>query len=123
MLDFLVDENLPLSAASILREQGHRARHVRHIGMRGARDEALFSEAQERSWIIVTRDLGFGNLLDYPPGTHAGIVILRLPSTFTAKQINGVLESFVSSVEPDTLRGTLTVVEPDRYRIRRREVD
>lgn len=89
--------------------------------MRGARDETLFSKAQERSWIMDTRDLGSGNLLDYPLGTHAGIVILRLPSTFTARQVNGVLEAFISDVQPDVLREALAVVEPDRYRIRRPE--
>jgi predicted nuclease of predicted toxin-antitoxin system len=66
MLDFLVDENLPLSAVDALQDLGHRARHVREIDMQGARDVALFSWAQDEGWVIVTRDLGFGNLLDYP---------------------------------------------------------
>lgn len=121
MLDFLVDENLPLSAAAVLREQGHRALHVREIGMRGARDETIFARAQEEGWIIVTRDLGFGNLLDYPLGTHTGIVLLRVPYTFTARQINNILSAFISSIEPQMMNKALSVVEPDRYRIRRPE--
>ncbi len=121
MLDFLVDENLPLSAAATLRELGHQARHVREIGLRGARDEFLFARAQEESWIIVTRDLGFGNLLEYPVGTHAGIVVLRMPPTFTTRQINHLLSAFISDVEPEMLKRSLAVVEPGRYRIRRPE--
>jgi len=89
--------------------------------MRGARDETLFSRAQEEGWIIVIRDLGFGSLVDYPLGTHAGVVVLRVPSTFTARQINGILSAFMSDVEPETLKRALTVVEPGRYRIRRPE--
>ena len=123
MLDFLVDENLPLSAAATLREQGHRARHVRDINMRGAEDEALFTEAQKEHWIIVTRDLGFGNLLDYPLGTHAGIILLRVPATSTAKQISTILSVFISNVDAEMLKGALAVVEPGRYRVRRPRQD
>ncbi len=121
MFDFLVDENMPLPAAAILRELGYQARHVREIGLRGAHDEALYARAQEEDWIIVTRDLGFGNLLEYPVGTHAGIVVLRMPSTFTAEQINRLLSAFISDMEPEMLKRALAVVEPGRYRIRQPE--
>jgi len=121
MLDFLVDENMPLSAAVTIRELGHQARHVREIGLRGARDEALFARAQKEGWIIITRDLGFGNLLEYPVGTYAGIVVLRVPSTFTARQINSLVSTFISGIEPEILKHALAVVEPGRYRIRRAE--
>lgn len=121
MLDFLVDESVPLSVVVTLREQGYRARHVRDINLRGAPDEIIFARAQEEGWIIVSRDLGFGNLLDYPLGTHAGIIVLRLPSTFTAQQICDILGAFVERVEPEMLDSALAVVEPDRYRIRRPE--
>jgi predicted nuclease of predicted toxin-antitoxin system len=119
MLDFLVDESVPLSAGAALREEGHNARHVVDVGLRGAPDKAIFARAQEEGWIIVTRDLDFGNLLDYPLGTHAGIIVLRLPSTFTALQIRDTLHAFIAGVEPDVLRNALAVVEPGRFRIRR----
>lgn len=119
MLDFLVDENIPLSATAALREPGHRARHVGDVGLRGAPDEIIFARAQEEGWIIITRDLGFGNLLNYPLGTHAGIVVLRVPSTFTAPQIRDILSTFISDIEPDMLNRALAIVEPGRYRIRR----
>jgi predicted nuclease of predicted toxin-antitoxin system len=121
MLDLLVDENIPLSAVATLREQGHRARHVGDVGLRGASDETIFARAQDEGWIIVTRDLGFGNFLDYPLGTHAGIVVLRVPSTFTAAKIRDVLTSFISGAEPEDLSRALAIVEPGRYRIRRPE--
>jgi predicted nuclease of predicted toxin-antitoxin system len=121
MLDFLLDENVPFSAVATLHEQGYSAHHVRDFGLLGAPDETIFARAQEEGWIIVTRDLGFGNLLDYPLGTHAGIIVLRLPSTFTAGQIRNTLSTFISGVEPKMLRGALAIVEPNRYRIRRPE--
>lgn len=121
MPDFVVDESLPLSAVATLREQGHRAHHVGDLGLRGAPDETVFARAQKEGWIIVTRDLGFGNLLDYPLGTHAGIIVLRLPSTWTAGQIRDLLSTFISRAEPEMLNRALAIVEPGRYRIRRPE--
>lgn len=121
MLDFLVDESVPFSAAAALGEQGYSARHVGDVGLRGAPDAAIFARAQEEGWIVVTRDLGFGNLLDYPLGTHAGIIVLRVPSTFTARQIRDTLHAFIAGVEPEMLKNALAIVEPGRYRIRRPE--
>jgi predicted nuclease of predicted toxin-antitoxin system len=121
MPDFLVDESLPLSTAFALREQGYQARHVIELGLRGAKDHDLFVKAQEESWTIVTRDLGFGNLLDYPIGSHAGIIVLRVPTTFTARQINDLLDSFISDVHQEILNGALTVIEPGQYCIRQPE--
>ena len=121
MLDFLVDESVPFSAAAALREQGYSTRHVGDVGLRGAPDEAIFARAQEEGWIVVTRDLGFGNLLDYPLGRHAGIIVLRVPSTFTAHQIRHTLHTFIAGVEPEMLKRALAIVEPGRYRIRRPE--
>jgi predicted nuclease of predicted toxin-antitoxin system len=118
MPDFVVDESLPLSAVAALREQGHRAHHVGDVGLRGSPDETIFARAQEEGRIIVTRDLGFGNLVDYPLGTHAGIIVLRVPSIWTAGQIRDLLSTFASDVEPEMLHGALAIVEPGRYRIR-----
>ena len=119
MVDFLIDENMSRSVVFDPVDMGHRARHVADVGLRGAPDQLVFDRAQNEGWIIVTRDVGFGNLLSYPLGTHVGIVLLRLPSTFTAGQIRTVLASFISDIDVGQLSRALTIVEPARYRIRR----
>ena len=121
MLDFPLDENMPLSVVSTLEGQGYRARHVADMGLGGAPDETMFNRAQAEGWIIVSRDLGFGSLVDYPLGTHAGIVVVRVPYTFTAAQICRVVGTFLSTVDPRTLRDSLAIVEPGRYRVRRKD--
>jgi predicted nuclease of predicted toxin-antitoxin system len=86
--------------------------------LRGAPDVEIFARAQQEGWIVVTRDLGFGNV-DYPLATHAGIVVLRVPSTYTAAQKRDTLQAFIAQVEPDILQMAPAIVEPGRYRIRR----
>jgi len=46
---------------------------------------------------------------------------VRVPYTFTAAQICNVLGTFLSTVDPETLREALVIVEPGRYRIRRQD--
>ena len=46
MLDFLVDENMPLSAIAALRAPGFHARHVKDVGLRGATDKVIIAQAQ-----------------------------------------------------------------------------
>jgi predicted nuclease of predicted toxin-antitoxin system len=121
MLEFLIDESVPFSAAAVLGEHGYTTHRVSDVGLRGAPDAAIFGRAQEEGWIVITRDLGFGNLLEYPLGTHAGIIVLRVPSTFTAHQIRDTRHVFIGGVEPEMLRNALAIVEPSRYRIRRPE--
>ena len=65
-------------------------------------------------------DLGFANILRYPLGSHAGIVIARFPNEMPAAQVT---QSFVASLRllsEEELRGNLAVISPGRIRLRRR---
>jgi len=64
----------------------------------------------------VTRDTDFGEVLRYPE--HPGAVILRLPYTFTAAEINKRLRGFLASVNIDELRNAIIIVEVGKYRRR-----
>ncbi len=80
MASFLIDEDLPVSLAVRLRQKGHETFHVIELGRRGAPDPLVFQLAQEHSAVLVSRDLGFANILQYPLGSHQGIVVARFPS-------------------------------------------
>lgn len=80
MWRFLVDEDMPRTAAGVLRQAGYIAEDVRDVGLRGRSDQAIFEYAQAHNSIIVTADTDFANVLDYPLGTHPGIIVLRLPN-------------------------------------------
>ena len=48
MIRFLIDEDLPRSTAKLLREAGFESFDVRDIGLRGAKDDAIYHRAQRR---------------------------------------------------------------------------
>lgn len=85
---FLVDEDLPRSTAVALRQAGHTAEDVRDIGLRGHTDQAVFEYAQSVGAILVTADKGFANVLRFPPGSHAGIILVRVPNELPTREVN-----------------------------------
>ena len=78
-LRFLVDEDCPLSLETLLKDKGHDAIHVKTSGLSGTKDPEIFIFAQKEQRIIVSRDLGWSNIKNYPPNTHCGLIILRFP--------------------------------------------
>jgi predicted nuclease of predicted toxin-antitoxin system len=115
---FLVDEDLPRSTARALRDAGYLADDVRDVGLRGHSDAEIYERAQSIGATLVTADKGFGNIWQFPLGTHAGIVLSRVPDELPPARINQELLAALRDVNED-LAGLLVVVEVGRYRIRR----
>ena len=115
---FLVDENLPRELAGRLREAGYDADHVYSVGLRGALDEQIFRYAQEHGQVILTCDVGFGNVLHYAP-PHAGIVVARLPDTVTTSRRLQIVVGGLSLLTGERLEDAVATIEVGRVRIHR----
>jgi hypothetical protein len=66
----------------------------------------------------MTLDRGFGDIRRYRPGTHAGVVVLRLAEQSPAA-VRNVVRRLAAEHVLDELSGAVAIVEPDRVRIRR----
>lgn len=79
---FLVNENIPLASAQLLRARGHDVVAIGEISP-GATDLAVIERANQEDRIIVTFDRDYGELIfrgNAP--TPGGVIYLRLiPST------------------------------------------
>ncbi len=120
MARFLVDEDLPRALARVLREAGLEADDVRDIGLRGVSDQMIHGQAASRGAVLLTGDLGFANLLQFPLGSHPGIVVTRFPSTSPTIVLIQATLSALRSLSEDDLAGNLVIIEPGRIRLRRR---
>ncbi len=118
-MKILVDEDLPVAAAELLRSRGHEATHVRELGLGGSTDRELFDFAQNEHALILSADLDFANILQFPTGSHNGIIVLRFPDYFRRTEILDVLGRFLDSADIDSFVGALVIVEPGTYRVRR----
>lgn len=112
---FLVDENLPSVVSELLERQGHNVLHLSKSSHRGANDAEVWQLAVREERIIVTRDLDFPlPVTPRPPG----LVLLRLPDTFTKEHISRVMSDFIASDAFDRVADAITVVSPGRIRSR-----
>ena len=109
---FLIDANMPRSAAELLKRYDHEPVDIRDIGMGGADDSNIAVYAQENGLAIVTRDFDFADIRNYPPSLYAGLLVLALPEDAVATFVVRVLESFLANKELiEALPGRLAIVE------------
>ena len=119
MQRFLVDEDVPRSMARVLRAAGYEAEDVRDVGLRGHSDAEVFSYAQIQAAVLVSCDKGFANLLKFPLGSHAGIIVIRIPDEKPPAQLNEELLRVLIQLRDEPLAGCLVIVEVGRIRLRR----
>jgi predicted nuclease of predicted toxin-antitoxin system len=91
-----LDENLPDRLVSVLSALGHDADTVVGEGLSGKPDAELWPEVQKAERFLLTKDLGFSDERVYPPGTHHGILVLRLSddrSSAAAERLGAVFRT------------------------------
>ena len=71
---FLLDENIPHSVFRYLESNGYDVEYVPS----GADDRVVIGIARRKNLILVTRDSDFADEIRYPPGSHPGIIVLRV---------------------------------------------
>src|SRR3989442_15771512 len=99
-----IDEDLPRSLALALDVSGVEAHHVLDVGLCGAKDNEVFAHAVSHDLILLTGDLGFGNILRFPLGQHPGIVVAHFPNEISTSTLNGEIARALSSLSESELR-------------------
>jgi len=122
MARFLVDESLPERVRDQLNAIGHDAAHVFDLGLAGAPDDVIYDHASAERRIIITLDLGFG---DIGFGGSVGVVIVRsrkkVEISELIDQVMQMLRRFASELQD--FDGKVLVLEPGRSRLRPRTPD
>lgn len=113
-----LDENLPAAIAELLREAGHDADTVPEEGIAGQDDEAVWDAAQRAGRFLVTQDLDFSDIRRFQPGTHHGILLVRLANPSRRKLIERVHRLFLTETV-DNWRGCFVVATERKIRVRR----
>ena len=73
-----LDENLPESLLAGLGTLRHDVDNVRIEGLVGKDDVEVWKAAQERGRFFITQDLDFSDKRKFAPGSHNGLLLLRL---------------------------------------------
>jgi predicted nuclease of predicted toxin-antitoxin system len=72
-----LDENLPHDLADELTRQGHDVDTVLDEQLGGHKDSVVVQAATDNDRMVITLDRGVGDIRNFPPGSHAGVVVLR----------------------------------------------
>lgn len=107
-----LDENLPRRAKAVLVDS------VEEEGLAGADAPTVSAAATTVERLVITLDRGFGDTQRYPPGSHAGILVLRVDDQ-SSISVCGTLGDLVASNEIENLAGCVAVYRNGELRVRR----
>jgi predicted nuclease of predicted toxin-antitoxin system len=117
-----VDEDLPRQVADILSSCGYDAVTVWGQGWQGASDEVLWRRVQaEGRWLVTADkefDKEFADLRRHPPGSHAGVILLR-PQEESRRAYLELATIAVERLKLKEIAGAVAVVTERGIRIRR----
>jgi hypothetical protein len=74
-----LDGNLPHTLVGLLSQLGHDVDTVPSEGLAGKDDGEVWTVTQAAGRFLITQDLGFSDERKYTPGTHEGVLLVRLP--------------------------------------------
>jgi len=114
---FLVDENLPRSLSRLLRASGFGVSDVRDLGLRGRPDPEVLQAAISLSAILLTEDVAFGSRI-WKEGRGRGVVLIRLPSETPTRDLSDLVVKVLTELG-NQADGSMVVIGPDRYRLRK----
>lgn len=116
-MQFKIDENLHPDVAAVLRQHGHDALTVWDERAAGASDAELAGLCRSERRALITLDLGFADIRQYPPGDYAGLVVLRLRLQSRAAVL-AVIARLLPVFEAEPLAGQLWIVAEHGLRVR-----
>ena len=114
---FKIDENLPVEAAELLCAAGHDALTLHDQKMDGQPDPQVADVCRSEQRVLVTLDLDFADIRNYPPVNYHGIVVLR-PSSQAKPLVLELVSRLISLLAREELRGCLWIIQPHSLRIR-----
>lgn len=113
-----LDENLPDRLVSALTGFGHDVDTVYLERLNGRIDADVWNVTQSARRFFITQDLDFSDIRPYTPGTHAGLLLVRLARPGRDALFARVSMLFQTEKVEDWA-GCLVVVTDRKVRVRR----
>ena len=115
-----LDENLPGQLVAALTTLGHDVDTVIQERLAGVTDDAVWHAAQHAGRFLITQDLDFSDLRRFVPGTHQGLLLVRLRLPGRTALFNRI-QSLFADEDVSQWTGCLLIATEHKLRIRRPE--
>lgn len=117
-MNIKLDENLPERLVSELEALGHDVDTVPSDHLAGRDDNEVWQAAQAVNRFLITQDLDFSDVRRFTPGTHAGLLLVRLAQPGRNALAARVAMLFATE-HVDQWRGCLVVATEHKVRVKR----
>lgn len=117
-MQFKIDECLPVEIADILTEKGFKSETVKDEGLAGSPDKVIWETVQAENRFLITADLDFSDTRLFRPGTHPGILLLRL-SKEGKRYILSYFRQLTDSYDLNDWTGCMVVATDHKVRVKR----
>lgn len=113
-----LDENLPLQIKAGLGAFGHDVHTTNEENLTGSKDSQIWAVAQNEQRLLITQDLDFSDVRQFIPGTHHGILLVRLSFPSRMNLTDRILQLF-GTENVATWTGCFIVATERKVRVRR----
>lgn len=114
---FKLDENLPSDLGALLRQSEHDAASVLDEDRGGAADASIAAICKSEQRILITLDLDFADIREYPPHDYSGIIVLRLARQ-DRDSVLAIAPRILDLLRSEAIAQHLWIVDEKRTRIR-----
>jgi len=116
-MKFKLDENFGIRTQEIFRIAGHDIQTVFEQNMQGCSDPHLYEVCCSEKRCLVTMDLDFADIINFPPTKANGIIVIRIRRTPTIIVLEQLIHQVLQAIKQRTIEGELWIVEFGRIRI------
>ena len=102
---------------ALLRADGHDAHSVLDEELRGAADPSIAKVCQDEQRTLITLDLDFAHIRNYPPQDYPGIIVLRLARQ-DRDTVLAIIPRILTLLQTEPIAKRLWIVDDNRTRIR-----
>jgi predicted nuclease of predicted toxin-antitoxin system len=111
-----LDENVAESATARLAALGFDVDTALGEGLGGKSDADVWSAAQREGRFLVTHDLDFSDVRKFAPGTHHGLLLIRLPGS-EQWRVGDHLVAWFSAPDVRSWKRCFVVATPNKVRV------
>ena len=116
MISILLDQGLPRSAASLLRDEGWDVLHTGDIGLSRSTDRQILEFAQNEQRVIITLDSDFHTILALTNASTPSVIRIRLEG-LKGPDLALLIKKIWPRVEPQVKKGAMVTVTESGIRI------
>jgi predicted nuclease of predicted toxin-antitoxin system len=116
-MNIVLDENVSLGLADVLRGKNHSVTAIAEIAERGMNDEEVFIIAKRSSAVLITRDYHFTNPSRFSPSEIGAIIYIRIGNLSSQEEIS-LVEKFLSRYALEDFQHKLVTLSRHNTKIR-----